>query len=92
MKVVQFAVPLFLAASAFASGAKADSAVYSTVAAAQTACAADTVVWIDLDRGRYYKVGQTEFAKSNNGVYACEHVAHAKYREGKSDTSAVASK
>ncbi len=92
MKAIQFAVPVLLAAAAFGSGAKADTGVFSTAAAAQAVCGADAVVWVDLDRGRYYKMGQTEYAKSNNGVYACERAAHAKYREGKSDTNAVATK
>jgi hypothetical protein len=92
MKFSQLALPLAVAASAFCSVAKADVTYYASVDMAQTACGADKVVWIDLDRGRYYKVGQGSFSKTPNGIYACEQAAHAKYREGKSDPTAVATK
>ena len=45
-----------------------------------------------VDHGRYYKIGQGSVAKTANGVYACEQAAHAKYREGKSEPTAVATK
>jgi hypothetical protein len=90
MKLNHWAVCLSLATVAFAGAAKADGAMYATADMAQASCGADPVVFIDLDRGRYYKLGQT--TKTSNGVYACERVAHAKYREGKSDPTAVATK
>ncbi len=62
----------------------AAAAVYATEQEAQTACTGDQVVWIDLDRGRYYHKGQTAFGNGNNGGYACLKVAHAQYREGHS--------
>ena len=93
MKIIQFAAPLVIAGAAFCSSAKAaDTPSFATASAAQGVCGADVVVWIDLDRGRYYKEGTADYAKSKNGVYACEHAAHAKYREGKSEPSAVATK
>jgi hypothetical protein len=91
MKVTQLALGLSLAATVFAPAAFAD-AMFASADAAQASCGADQVVFIDLDRGRYYKPGTEAFGKSSNGVYSCEKVAHAKYREGKSDTTAVATK
>jgi hypothetical protein len=92
MKTTQLALCLSLAAVAFGSTAKADTGVFATASMAQTSCGSQPVVWIDLDHGRYYKIGQVDTAKTSNGVYACERAAHAKYREGKSDTTAVATK
>jgi len=91
MNVKQLALSLSIAATAFAPAAMADGA-YATASAAQASCGADQVVFIDLDRGRYYKAGTEAFGKSSNGIYSCEKVAHAKYREGKSETTAVATK
>ena len=88
-RLALFALPL--AAAFTISGAKAaDVAYYATADEAQGACGADQVVFIDLDRGRYYKKGTEDFGKSGNGAYACEHEAHLKYREGRSEPSAVA--
>jgi hypothetical protein len=91
MNVKHLALSLSIAATAFAPAAFAD-ALFASANAAQASCGADQVVFIDLDRGRYYKPGTEAFGKSSNGVYSCEKVAHAKYREGKSDTTAVAAK
>jgi hypothetical protein len=90
MKINHWALCLSLTTVAFAGVAKADGAMYATADMAQASCGAEPVVFIDLDRGRYYKIGQT--TKTSNGVYACERVAHAKYREGKSEPTAVATK
>jgi hypothetical protein len=93
MKLSQFALPVALAASLLGSAAaKADSAFFASADMAQATCGADKVVWIDLDHGRYYKAGQGAYGKSSNGVYACEQAAHAKYREGKSEPTSVATK
>ena len=93
MKARHWAMALPLAGTLFtAAFAKADIAYYASADTAEVACASDTVVWIDLDRARYYHKGQDNYAKNANGVYACEKAAHAKYREAKSDTSAVATK
>jgi hypothetical protein len=64
-----------------ASSTHAATALYATEAAAQTACQADEVVWVDLDRGRFYHKAQSGYAKSKNGGYACQKTAHAQYRE-----------
>jgi hypothetical protein len=90
MKANHLAVFFSLAAATVATGAQADQALYASITQAQASCGADTVVWVDLDRGRYYKAGTADFAKGNNGVYTCERAAHAKYREGKSEPTAVA--
>ncbi len=91
MNVKNLALSLSIAATAFAPAAFAD-ALYATASAAQASCGADPVVFIDLDRGRYYKAGTEAFGKSTNGIYSCETAAHAKYREGKSEPTSVATK
>jgi len=90
MKTNHWALALSLAAVTLASAAKADQGYFATANMAQVSCGADQVVFIDLDRGRYYKAGQVDFGKASNGVYACEKAAHAKYREGKSEPVTVA--
>ena len=92
MKANQLAVCLSLTALAIGVAAKADPAYFASANTAQAACGSEPVVWIDLDHGKYYKIGQGEYGKMANGVYACERAAHAKYREGKSDPTAVAAK
>ena len=91
MKATHWALALSLAAVSLTGVAKAD-AFYASADAAQSTCGADPVVWIDLDRGRYYQLGTAAASKGGNGVYACEKAAHAKYREGKSEPTAVATK
>ncbi|HTJ64430.1 MAG TPA: hypothetical protein VL899_11520 [Alphaproteobacteria bacterium] len=73
-----------MAASLFAASfpALAATSLYATEPAATAACASDEVVWVDLDRGRFYHKGQSAFAKGSNGGYACMKAAHAQYREG----------
>ena len=39
------------------------------------------MVWIDLDRGKFYHKASANFAKGTNGGYACLKAAHAQYRE-----------
>ena len=90
MKANRLALVLPLAAAFTISAAKAETGYYATADLAQGACGADEVVYVDLDHGRYYKKGTEAFGKSSNGVYACERDAHSKYREGKSEPSAVA--
>lgn len=90
MKKFQLALSLTVAALSIASIAKAETGVFATASMAQTTCGADPVVWIDLDRGRYYQIGQVDTTKTSNGVYACERMAHAKYRAGKAEPTTVA--
>ncbi len=80
MKIAFGAVAVALFAAAVP--ALAATNLYSTEPAASAACAADEVVWIDLDRGRFYHKNQANFAKGSNGGFACLRVAHAQYREG----------
>jgi hypothetical protein len=91
MKVNHLALAAALVAVTVGGVAKAD-AFYASADIAQATCGADPVVWIDLDRGRYYQLGTAAASKGGNGVYACEKAAHAKYREGKSEPTAVATK
>ena len=70
---------LFAATAAFAEGQ-----MFSTEAEATQACGADTVVWVDLDRGRFYPKDQAKYCKGNHGGYGCLKQVHAKYRPGHS--------
>ena len=72
---------VLIAAGAATLPAKAATALFPTEAAATQSCAADEVVWIDLDRGKFYHKAQANFAKGSNGGYACMKAAHAQYRE-----------
>jgi hypothetical protein len=58
----------------------AGDSLFTTENAATQACGADEVVWVDLDRGRFYRKGQAEYAKGTNGGYGCLKQAGAKYR------------
>ena len=91
MKVNHMALAAALVAVSVGGVAKAD-AFYASANTAQATCGADPVVWIDLDPGRYFQLGTVAASKGGNGVYACEKIAHAKYREGKSEPTAVATK
>lgn len=42
---------------------------------AQRYCPADTIVWLDFGRGRYYMKGQTRFALGNTGSFVCRNEA-----------------
>jgi hypothetical protein len=61
--------------------AYAEANLFVSEEQAQEACKPDEVVWIDLDRGRYYHKAQSAYGRGNNGGYSCAKVAHAKYRE-----------
>ena len=89
MKFNHVALAAALAVISVAGAAKAD-AFYASADLARASCGADPVVWVDLDRGRYFQLGTAAAAKGGNGVFACERDAHAKYREGKSEPTAVA--
>jgi hypothetical protein len=83
MKIATGAVAIALVAAAAATTlpVSAATALFATEPAAAQACGADEVVWVDLDRGRFYHKSQAAYAKSNNGGYACMKAAHAQYRE-----------
>ena len=72
---------LITAATASIPAARAATPLFATEPAAVAACGADEVVWVDLDRGKFYHKAQANFAKGNNGGYACMKAAHAQYRE-----------
>jgi hypothetical protein len=61
--------------------AQAQDSFFATEEQAHAACGADEVVWIDLDKGRFYHKSQEKFAKGGNGGFACLRTAHARYRE-----------
>ena len=72
---------LLVLAAAGSVPAYAATPLYATPEAATAACGADEVVWVDLDRGKFYHKAQANFAKGNNGGYACMKAAHSQYRE-----------
>ena len=83
MKIATVAIAATLIVGSAASlPALAATNLFVTEPAAVAACASDEVVWIDLDRGKFYHKGQANFAKNSNGGYACAKAAHAQYREG----------
>jgi hypothetical protein len=83
MKIASSAIAVALfAATAASLPASAATSLYATEPSATAACAADEVVWVDLDRGKFYHKASASFAKGNNGGYACLRAAHAQYREG----------
>jgi hypothetical protein len=61
--------------------AYAQAGLFVSEEQAQGACKADEVVWVDLDRGRYYHKAQSAYGKGSNGGYGCAKAAHAQYRE-----------
>ncbi len=75
------AAALALAFATLSVPANAATGLFATEPAAQQACAADEVVWVDLDHGRFYHKSQNNFGKGGNGGYACAKAAHSQYRE-----------
>lgn len=67
---------------AAAQPAAAESSIFSTEAAAAQACGTDQVVWVDLDRTRFYAKDQAEYGKGGNGGYGCLRQVKGKYRAG----------
>lgn len=68
-------------ASAISLPALAATALFAAEPIAVQACGADEVVWIDLNKGRFYHKTQANYGKGGNGGYACMKAAHAEYRE-----------
>ncbi len=82
MRIISAALAALLMTATVASiPAQAATPLYATAPAATAACGADEVVWVDLDRGKFYHQASASFAKGNNGGYACLKAAHAQYRE-----------
>jgi hypothetical protein len=83
MRILSAALAALLITAAAASipAARAATPLYATEPAAVAACGADEVVWVDLDRGKFYHKAQANFAKGSNGGYACMKAAHSQYRE-----------
>ncbi len=83
MKIASVATALVLIAglAGTASPARANTALFATEPAAQQACQSDDVVWVDLDKGKFYHKVQPNYGKGGNGGYACLKAAHAQYRE-----------
>jgi hypothetical protein len=81
MKILSAALGTALLATMAMAPAFAATSLYATEPAATQACGADEVVWVDLDRGKFYHKAQGNYAKGGNGGYACAKAAHSQYRE-----------
>ncbi len=78
------ALPMIAVLVTISPPAGAITGMYATETEAAAACGADPVVWVDLDRGRFYEKTQADYGKSHNGGYTCMKMAHAQYRPGHS--------
>lgn len=76
------ALTLLVGMVGFSSSTVARTSVYSSEQEAAQACGADEVVWIDLDKGRFYGKNQYLYSKGKNGVFACMKTAQNQYRPG----------
>jgi hypothetical protein len=81
MKIVSAALGSALLATMAFAPAIAATPLFASEPAATQACGSDEVVWVDLDRGKFYHKAQASFGKGNNGGYACAKAAHSQYRE-----------
>ncbi len=73
-------VPL-AAAAAIGAPAMGATGLFASEDAASQSCGADEVVWVDLDRGRFYHKAQPDYGKNGNGGYTCQKAAKLQYRE-----------
>jgi len=82
MKIRNWGVVVPLAAVvAFSMPSSAATGLFATEDAAQQSCGSDEVVWVDLDRGRFYHKAQDNYGKGGNGGYTCQKAAKLQYRE-----------
>jgi hypothetical protein len=81
MKIISAALGTAILATAAMAPAFAGTPLFASAAAAAQTCGSDEVVWVDLDRGKFYHKNQSNFAKGPNGGYACAKAAHSQYRE-----------
>ena len=44
---------------------------------AQRHCPGDTIVWLDLEAGRYYAKGQRRYASGTTGSFVCRNEARS---------------
>ena len=83
VKSLSFAFALATAAAAFSGPVvAAEPPLYKAEDQAQAACGDDAVVWIDIQRERYYARGSSKYGVGT-GFYSCEKPVKAKYRAGK---------
>ena len=65
----------------FSLPTNAATGLFATEDAAQQSCGSDSVVWVDLDRGRFYGKDAGAYGKGGNGGYTCQKAAKLQYRE-----------
>lgn len=81
MKIPQILMVLSLALGA--APAFAAAPVYPTEQAAKAACQDDDVVYIDLDRWRFYRKGAARYGKTEHGAYSCAKAASTDFMDAK---------
>ncbi|HLG88542.1 MAG TPA: hypothetical protein VKZ79_15250 [Alphaproteobacteria bacterium] len=74
--VLPLAAMFVLSAPTFAA-----TGLFATEDAAQQSCGSDEVVWVDLDRGKFYGKSAGDYGKGGNGGYTCQKAAKLQYRE-----------
>lgn len=74
-------IPLAVMMATAAPASNAATGLFATEDSAQQSCGSDEVVWVDLDRGRYYHKAQSDYGRSGNGGYTCQRAAKLQYRE-----------
>jgi len=82
IRTLTFILPIAAGLALMALQAGAATGMFATETEAMQACGTDEVVWVDLDRGRFYKKDQADYSKSKNGGFTCMKAAHAQYRAG----------
>ena len=82
MKIRTLGAVLPLAALfVFSAPSFAATGLFATEDAAQQSCGSDEVVWVDLDRGKFYGKSAGDYGKGGNGGYTCQKAAKQQYRE-----------
>jgi len=82
MKIQNWGAVVPLAAMmSFSFPSIAATGLFATEDAAQQTCGGDQVVWVDLDRGRFFQKSQDSYGKGGNGGYTCQKAAKLQYRE-----------
>jgi len=76
MRIRYFGVIAPLLAAGLVAGTAHAAGLYSTEDQARQVCTNDAVVWVDINRNRYYHVGAEKYGKGDGG-YTCEKATHS---------------
>jgi hypothetical protein len=76
-----FAASLVLALCPRCHGMAQALTLFRSESQAQRHCPADTIVWLDLRKGRYYTKGQKRYATGYSGSFVCRSlIPRSSYR------------